>query len=85
MTRQEWIKVALKNGIAEGSFNNRVYGFGYSFEEAATMPLKKGYYTEIMKKAHATGNMLTYTAVRYRLKYKKMLSQVKRNECGYGS
>lgn len=38
--RQYWLEIAKENGIIEGTFNSRVNLYGYSYEEAATKPIK---------------------------------------------
>lgn len=38
--RAYWMEVAKKNGIKRMTFNNRLYQLGYTYEMAATKPLK---------------------------------------------
>jgi hypothetical protein len=38
--RWKWMQIAEKNGIKRGTFENRVHLYGWSYEEAATKPLR---------------------------------------------
>ena len=65
--RAKWLRVAKVNGIKEGTFNNRVYTYGYTHEEAATKQLFNGYYTELLKKARERGNPVAYSTIQQRI------------------
>lgn len=65
--RAKWLKVAAQNGIGKGTFDNRVYGCGWTYEDAATKPLGNGYYTELLKQAHKKGNMIAYSTLYQRI------------------
>ena len=41
--RKKWMELAERNGIGNGTFNSRVYSYGWGFEKAATEPVNTKY------------------------------------------
>jgi len=74
--RAYWSKIAKENGINQAAFDNRIYLYGYDYEEAATKPLgNQGYYNDLLEKAHANVIMLTYKGLYNRIKKLGMSEQ----------
>lgn len=65
--RAKWLRVAKVNGIKEGTFNNRVYMYGYTHEEAATKPINDSYYAKLHRKARERGNPVAYSTIQQRI------------------